>query len=180
MPGDRMAGPEPETGRIDERGPTWHLGTPFELRVIPEADRDTGHFSYRLALYQRTPEPPTAQPTLDGQMLPNMERVVEIWGRGLKAVTDQILEALRDNGHRHTDLHAGRREPFLLNEESGVRLALVFLAVKPLTKMERVEAISQGIRAMTTEERYYWYSKCTIGPAAERAQKALRVLLAEE
>jgi hypothetical protein len=38
----------------------------------------------------------------------------------------------------------------------------------------------EDIRAMTSEEAYYWYAKCTGGPAAERAQKALRVLLADE
>jgi hypothetical protein len=38
----------------------------------------------------------------------------------------------------------------------------------------------EDIQAMTSEEAYYWYAKCTGGPAAERAQKALRVLLADE
>jgi len=33
---------------------------------------------------------------------------------------------------------------------------------------------------MTSEEAYYWYAKCTGSPAAERAQRALRVLLAED
>ena len=37
-----------------------------------------------------------------------------------------------------------------------------------------------GVRTMTNEELYYWYSKCTGNPAAERAQKALPVRLAEE
>ena len=67
-----------------------------------------------------------------------------------------------------------------LPEAVGVRLGLVFLAVKPLSKLDRVEAISQGIRHMTLEELYYWYSKCTASDTAERAQKALRVLLAAE
>jgi hypothetical protein len=61
-----------------------------------------------------------------------------------------------------------------------VRLGLVFLTVKPLTKLLRVETISSGIRQMPSEEAYYWYSKCTAGATAERAQRALRVLLAAE
>jgi hypothetical protein len=32
---------------------------------------------------------------------------------------------------------------------------------------------------MSTEESYYWYSKCT-GPEYARARRALRLLLAEE
>jgi hypothetical protein len=157
-------------------------GKPFELRVVPEEARQTGGAQppYRLALYQRLVEPPAAQRTLYRQAPPSMERVVELGGAALRGVADQVLEALRANDYKAVELSAGRREPFVLAEESGVRLGLVFLAVKPLTKMERVEAISQGIRAMTSEELYYWYSKCTAGPAAERAQKALRVLLAAE
>jgi hypothetical protein len=33
---------------------------------------------------------------------------------------------------------------------------------------------------MTLEELYYWYSKCTATDTAERAKKALRMLLAAE
>jgi len=109
-----------------------------------------------------------------------MQRVVKVGGGVLRAVADHILEALRRCGYKATDLSASRRAPFLLNEETGVRLGLLFLAIKPISKMSRVEAISDGVRAMTSEEAYYWYSKCTTGPTAERAQKALRVLLAGE
>ena len=59
-------------------------------------------------------------------------------------------------------------------------MGLVFVAVKPLGKLRRVEAISHGIRQMPLEEVYYWYSKCTAADTADRAQKALRVLLAAE
>jgi hypothetical protein len=104
----------------------------------------------------------------------------EVGGSVLKAIADHVLDALRRSGYKATDLSASRREPFLLAEESSVRLGLLFLAVKPITKVERVEAISHGLRAMTSEEAYYWYSKCTTGPTAERAQKALRVLLSDE
>jgi hypothetical protein len=109
-----------------------------------------------------------------------MQKLVEVGGSALRAVSDQVLDALKRSGYRVTDLSANRREPFALSEEAGVRLGLLFLAIKPITKMTRVEAISHGLRAMTSEEAYYWYSKCTTGPTADRAQKALRVLLAEE
>lgn len=54
------------------------------------------------------------------------------------------------------------------------------LAVKPLSKAGRIEAISQGMRAVPPEEAYYWYSKCTARDSSDRAQKALCVLLAGE
>ena len=159
--------------------------TPFQLRVTA-GGRQPG--SYSLTLYQR---PVSTNGTTAMNYLPaelGLRRVAELSGDSLRAVADHVLEALRRSGYRATDLHANRREPFHLGEEAGVRLGLLFLAVKPVTKSSRVEAISQGLRKMTSEEAYYWYSKCMTAPDAtpngerahERAQKALRVLLADE
>ena len=55
----------------------------------------------------------------------------------------------------------------------------ILLATQPVTKHERVRALVAGINAMSTEETYYWYSKC-IGVDANRARKALRTLLADD
>ncbi len=52
-------------------------------------------------------------------------------GSVLRAVSDQVLDALKRSGYRATDLGASRREPFALSEEAGVRLGLLFLAIKP-------------------------------------------------
>ena len=168
--------PEPEPA-LPALPPTWDPDKPFELRVI--ADRTRPDTTYSLALYQRIVEPPGAQQTLYRQAPPETQRIVELAGSTLRAVADQVMEALRKSGYRTTDLSAGRREPFALAEEAGVRLGLLFLTVKPITKMVRVEAIAHGLRAMTSEEAYYWYSKCTTRPTADRALKALRVLLAD-
>lgn len=165
---------------------TWHLSSPstsskpFELRVLPVSATDPGEPAYRLALFQRLVEPPPDQRGLYTPDPSTMRRVVELGGSALRAVADHVMESLRANGYKPTDLGASRREPFSLAEESGVRLGLLFLTVRPITKVDRIEIIALGMRAMTSEEAYYWYSKCTGGPAAERAQKALRVLLAGE
>ena len=159
---------------------TWDANHPFELRVLPETDPNNGQAGYRLALYQRRVMPPSAQTMFYRQTPSQMERVVELGGATLRAIADQLLEALRENGYKATDLNPNRREPFALLEEWGVRLGLLFLAVKPVSKMNRIDTISYGIRRMTNEELYYWYSKCTSRSLAERAQKALRLLLAEE
>jgi hypothetical protein len=151
-------------------------GRPFELRVLPAAHPS----DYRLALTQRLVEP-LAEPDAPVEL----RRVAELGGPARRAVTDQVLDALRQHGYAAAALTPSRREPFLLAEEAGVRLGLLFLALGPLSKLARIEAVAQGIRAMTAEELYYWYSKCfTPGsaphPPADRARKALRVLLAEE
>ena len=141
---------------------------PFELRVVP-----LGEIQYSLALYQwpvRTNHRVGKRP----------QRLVELRGTQLQAVSDHVLEAVRKGGYKVTDLSRVRRDPFCLDEETGLRLGLLFLAVKPLTKLSRIEAISSEMRAMPSEEAYYWFSKCTATATAGRAQHAFRILLAEE
>ncbi len=182
---ERLSEPVPMRGRrqffdvpdglsesLDAEGHTIEARTrpdkPFELRVVPRDESD-----YGLALYQwpvKSNHAPLAGP----------RRLVELWGLQLRAVSDHVLEALRKGGYKVTDLSRARREPFRLDEETGLRLGLLFLAVKPLSKLSRVEAISTQMRCMPSEEAYYWFSKCTATSNPARAQQALRVLLAEE
>ncbi len=144
---------------------------PFVLYTVPE--RDGG---YQVVLVQwlvRNGE--------RGVRAPMAMWKVELGGAPLQAVADHLLQALRACGYRATDLaRAGQERPFYLDEPTGVRLALVLLAVKPLGRADRIEAVAEGIRAMGDEEAYYWFSKCSAGPDPRRAQRALRVLLAGE
>lgn len=152
---------------------------PFELQVKVEPGTHPSLASYRLALFQRPVASQAAQPGLPVPP-PQRRLVCELGGTPLKAIADAVLEALRLNGYAATDLSIKRRAPFQLTEESGVRLALIFLAIRPIAKVARIEEISRGIRAMTGEEMYYWFAKCTSAGAAEKAQRALRLLLSEE
>lgn len=88
-------------------------------------------------------------------------------------MTDHICEGALARAVDH-------ETPFYLNEPSGLRLALILMAVKPLARHDHIEAIGQGIQMMSDEEAYYWFSKCSASADATRAQRALRVLLAEE
>ena len=160
---------------------------PFVLYTIPEADN-----GYRVALYQWLPHNggQNARNPRSGdysRSAPGAMWGIELGGDPLRAVADHLLNALRANGYKGTDLarSAGAmgtpgEKPFYLDELSGLRLALILLAVKPLARHERIEAIGQGVQAMGDEEAYYWFSKCSAGPDAPRAQRALRVLLAGE
>lgn len=94
-------------------------------------------------------------------------------------VIDAIFRAVRSSGHAPSVLAFNRKTPIRIGEPEGVRLALVLLATQPVAKHERVRALVAGINAMSVEETYYWYSKC-IGGDAQRARKALRVLLADD
>jgi hypothetical protein len=151
---------------------------PFVLYAIPEADG-----GYRVALYQWVRKVPgTSESARHLERVPGAFWSIELGGDQLRAVADHLLNALRANGHKATDLAraAGTDKPFYLDELTGLRLALILMAVKPLTRHDRIEAISQGVQAMSAEEAYYWFSKCSAGPDALRAQKALRILLAGE
>jgi len=137
----------------------------FELRVVPRPSSE-----YGLALYQMPPR-------TNGHV-PKMRLVAQVWGLPLRAVSDHVFRALRKGGYRATELSRSRQEPFTLEEDTGVRVGLLFLAVKPLHKPGRIDAVSAGLRSMASEEAYYWFSKCTSGRSARFAQRALRIMLA--
>ncbi|CAN5241089.1 hypothetical protein BH18GEM1_BH18GEM1_08160 [soil metagenome] len=139
----------------------------FELRVLPRPGR-----GYGLALFQ------AHLPNENGSDDP--ELVVRIWGRPLQSVLDQVLSTLKRSGYRAIDLHAGRRAPFRVPEEEGVRLGLLFLALKPLRRSDRIEAIGEHVRTMETEELYYWFSKVTSSEIGRRANRSLRIMMADE
>jgi len=92
-------------------------------------------------------------------------------------LTNPIQRALTKSGHARTALTARRKKPIPLMEDEGVRLALAMLTIDPIRKGRRKSALLDAVDSMATEETYYWYAKCTRHP---RAQRALRLLLAEE
>ncbi len=141
----------------------------FELRVTPEGEHD-----YRLAIWQRS-----AVGNGNGKVEERIQQLATLAGPALHLALDQVLDALKREGHRASVLRPAEGTA-QLSEETGVRLGLLFLALRPLRKVSRMEAIAAGIRAMPAEEVYYWFSKCATRQYARRAQQALRVLLAEE
>lgn len=139
----------------------------FELRVTPRSGKEYGVEVWQVG-------------GNGGRRNGRPRPVVRIWGTPFVAVTDQVLEAIRKEGYRPTDLRRSRKAPFPLSEERGVRLALLFLSAQPLRKLERIEAVSRAVREMEAEEAYYWYAKCTKSDRPRRASRALRILLSEE
>lgn len=143
---------------------------PFELRVVADQPQD-----YGLALYRM----PARGESVNGSGR-DWRQVVGIHGTPMRSVMDQILTAIKQAGYRPSDLSRGRKAPFLLSEELGVRLGLLMLAVKPLRKSSRMADISEQIQSMASEEAYYWFSKATDHQLGRRSQKAMRILLAKE
>lgn len=88
---------------------------------------------------------------------------------------DLILDILRDNKVKPAAIHRDRKSPLSLSESSGVRLLLLFKAIAPMSNLDHIRAVQQGIWTMSDEEAYYWFSKCH-GSNARRALQALRIL----
>ena len=90
-----------------------------------------------------------------------------------------VCEAVTAAGYQHTAVSPRRKKPFNLTQEPGVRLALTVLALEPVSKPLRRQAIADGITAMASEEALYWYAQA-VGRTGSRGLRALRLLLAAE
>jgi hypothetical protein len=86
-----------------------------------------------------------------------------------------ILAALKASGHAKSVLAGAKGQALRLVEEAGVRLALVLTATGPVRRFRRLDAMMDGVEAMTVEEAYYWYAKCASreSPGVGRALRAI-------
>ena len=99
-------------------------------------------------------------------------------GRRMRDLSAFVTQAVRDSGHARTTIHAGRKSPIPLKEETGVRLAIGLFATDGVRKGSRKIAMLDGVQEMAAEEAYYWYAKC-VGSDGSRVRRALRLFLAE-
>jgi len=138
----------------------------FELKVVPKKNEEIG-----LSLLQE----------VSGQDISkDKPKDMSLHGLPLKVMMDTLLTLLKKQGYKPTDFSPRRKEPFKLDEPSGVRLGVLFYALKPLRKPSRMEQITDEIHKMGDEEVYYWYSKCSDKLHGRRSQRALRILLSDE
>jgi hypothetical protein len=103
-------------------------------------------------------------------------------GLPLEVATPLLAAAVRECGQSAERLGRPSREgdpPLELGEAVGARVALALVAVRPLRRLDRMEAVVRGIGEMTSEEALYWFARVMRGPGP-RVLRALRVLLARE
>ena len=139
----------------------------FQLRVIAIANND-----FALELYQ------CAYKKAGEKKRPAAKKIGRLKGDALVQTRQSIYTCLKANNHDPKTLSYKRQAPYILDEQSGVSLALLFQAVQPLSKPERISNISNGITAMSNEEAHYWFAKVSNGKR-RAALKAIRVLLGD-
>ena len=139
----------------------------FQLRVVP-----TDNNNFALELYQ------CAYKQAGEKKRPAAKRIGKLKGHALVLTRQAIYAALKANKYDPKTLKCDRQAPYVLDEQSGVSLALLFQTVQPLSKEERIANIANGVTAMSNEEAHYWFAKVSNGNKGN-ALKAIRVLLGD-
>lgn len=139
----------------------------FQLRVV-----STDNNNFVIELYQ------CAYKKAGEKKRPSAKRIGRLKGNALIQVKQAIYDCLKANNYDPKTLSHNRQSPYVLSEETGINLALLFQTVQPLSKPERIANIAQGIKAMSYEESHYWFAKISNGKRSQ-ALKAIRVLLGD-
>jgi hypothetical protein len=105
--------------------------------------------------------------------LQGKHRRVRVNGNRAAHVAGPLQQVLRDAGLR------GRQwtspGPLELPSTLGAHAELLLRAVKPLQRLDRVEAIADGVAEMSREEASYWHAQTQ----RRHGLKALRVLFSD-
>jgi hypothetical protein len=139
----------------------------FQLKVIPLQDNDFAVELYQCA-YKKAGE----------KKRPAAKRIGRMKGHSLILIRQAIYQTLKANNYEPRTLSHHRASPYVLSEESGVNLAILFQAVQPLRKEEKIANIRDGVMAMSNEEAHYWFAKISNGKR-QSALRAMRMLLGE-
>lgn len=139
----------------------------FQLRVVP---MDNNNFA--LELYQ------CAYKKAGEKKRPAAKRIGRLKGNALVMARHAVYQVLKANKYDPQTLSYKRSSPYILSEESGINLALLFQALQPLSKAERIANITSGVMEMSNEEAHYWFAKINNGKRSP-ALKAMRILLGD-
>ena len=139
----------------------------FQLRVVP-----TDNNNFALELYQ------CAYKKAGEKKRPAAKRIGRLKGNALIQARQAIYSCLKANNYDPKTLTHNRQSAYVLDEQSGVNIALLFQTLQPLSRAERIANISAGVMAMSNEEAHYWFAKVSNGKRSQ-ALKALRVLLGD-
>ena len=105
------------------------------------------------------------------------QRVAGLTGRPLRLVESRVLKRLKDVGVPLSHLRRGEPRTYKLDEEAALNLALLFRVLAPITSIERIRTVANGIDNMSREEAAYWLGMAVHRTHPRRVLAALRLLL---
>ncbi|MBA3727150.1 MAG: hypothetical protein H0W86_12090 [Armatimonadetes bacterium] len=105
-------------------------------------------------------------------------RLAGLRGRNYELVEHRVLKRLKEAGIRVGILPIeGIGSP--MNEETALRLALLFRTLAPMRSRDNMRLVAEGIEAMGKEEAGYWLGMSVHRKNPRRVLTALRILLTD-
>ena len=117
-------------------------------------------------------------------------KLAHTYGWRLTLIEPYIKEILRNNKskngndkdvqinlNREKADQNNKRKKIIIDEEDGVRLALLFKTACRIRKMGKIDKILLNLKSISREEAYYWYSKVFNNGRKQNGVRALRILM---
>ena len=117
-------------------------------------------------------------PSLATPQIVNPLRLAGLRGRNLELTEHRVLRRLKESGIR-LDLLPIEGMGSALNEETALRLALLFRTLAPMRNRDNMRLVADGIEAMGKEEAGYWLGMSFHRKNPRRVLTALRILLTD-
>ena len=105
------------------------------------------------------------------------QRVAGLTGRPLRLVESRVLKRLKDVGIPLSHLRKGDPRTYKLDEEAALNLAMLFRVLAPMTSIDRIRSVAEGVDRMSREEAAYWLGMAVHRTYPRRVLAALRLLL---
>jgi hypothetical protein len=109
--------------------------------------------------------------------LKNAKRIAGLKGRNLALIEPRLLRQLKQVKIDLTHLKRGAVKEFNLDEESALRIGLMFRVLAPMRNRENMRCCAEGIELMGKEEAAYWLGMAMHRKNPRRVLMALRCLL---
>ncbi len=107
------------------------------------------------------------------------KRIAGLHGRNLALIEPRLMRQLKQVGIDLTKIKGKEVKHFSLNEETALRLGLIFRVLAPMRNRDRMGECTEGIEAMGKEESAYWLGMAMHRKNPRRVLTALRYLLTE-
>lgn len=105
-------------------------------------------------------------------------KIAQLDQRQFDSVKSLLKGLLKDSESEYTELLKTGDRIILLPEAVGVKLALAFVGVKALQRVDKQRSYVRQLEHMSFEECYYWHALAR-SPSTPNGAKALRTLLTD-